>query len=86
LGGLYKFIEKEERREDNVLTVLFAVTAAAFITLFIVFYFYKEAVYAMDLIFYAWLCSLVLISFSRSIIWMVFKKQLQGGMPVGDRK
>jgi len=74
LGGLYKFPKKEGRREDNILAASFAITSAAFITLLIIFFLYKEAAYAMDLIFYSWFSALILINLSRSIIWFGYQK------------
>ena len=74
LGGLYKSPHKEGKREDNILITSFAITSAAFITLLVIFFLYKEATYAMDTIFYAWCISLVLVNISRSVIWSFYKQ------------
>ena len=76
LGGLYKFPKREERRVDGIASLSFAITSAAFVTLLVIFFLYKEAVYAMDIIFYAWFCSLVLLNISRSVIWFSYGRFL----------
>lgn len=73
LGGLYKFTKKDEKKADNLLATSFAITSAAFITLLIILFLYKEAIYAKDIIFYAWLISLVLLNVSRWVIWRIYQ-------------
>jgi len=74
LGGLYKLPYKEERGVANILATSFAITSAAFITLLLVYFLYKEAYYSISIILRAWIISLVLINIERLIVWKTYNK------------
>jgi FlaA1/EpsC-like NDP-sugar epimerase len=79
LGGVYKFPKREAKRADNILATSFSITSAAFITLMMIFFLYKEATFSMDIVFYAWFSNLILINISRSIIWLCYVKIVNKG-------